>query len=344
MKGMRCQMLTFRNLLAACFLLICLVACAVESTPSPAVSPGSPTRLVVASLTPSASVAPPTSTPGETVTATQGETPTKIPSPTAEATPTKGPTPTLAPDAWQKAPVLPTSVSQRVKLIYQMGLLKGNNPRAFSKVGDCNSTMPYFLGEFDTPAKYNLGSYVALQETLDFFAGSFGRTSLAAKDGLTAHASLSVLWNTWKDCETYETPLTCEYRIHRPMYAIISFGTNDANGTVDFEIALRKVIEMTIGNSIIPILSTKADNAEGNNSINQIINQLAYEYELPLWNYWLAVQQLPDQGLRSPEHLSAGPDGFSILTGENLNFGWPVRNLTALQVLDAVRKAAEANP
>lgn len=229
-------------------------------------------------------------------------------------------------------------------MIYQMGLLKGNNPRAFSKVGDCNTTMPYFLGDFDAPEKYDLGSYTDLRETLDFFAGSYSRTSLAAKDGLTAHASLSVLWNTWKDCETYETPLTCEYRIHRPMYAIISFGTNDANGTVDFEIALRKVIEMTIGNSIIPVLSTKADNAEGDNTINQTIVRLADEYELPLWNYWLAVQPLPDKGLRSPEHLSAGPDGFFTLTGENLNYGWPVRNLTALQVLDAVRKAVEAEP
>ncbi len=341
---MRCQMLTSRNFFAVCFLLLGLVACTVENLPVPTASPASPTYPVAVSPTPSASAVPPALTPVETVTATQVGTLTAVPSPTAEATPTQGPTPTLGPDAWQVAPVIPTSVSQRVKLIYQMGLLNGNDPGAFSKVGDCNSTMPYFLGEFDTPGKYDLGSYGALQETLDFFAGSFGRTSLAAKDGLTAHASLSVLWNTWKDCETYETPLTCEYRIHRPMYAIISFGTNDANGTVDFEIALRKVIEMTIGNSIVPILSTKADNAEGDNSINQTIHQLAYEYELPLWNYWLAVQQLPDKGLRSPEHLSAGPDGFSTLTGENLDFGWPVRNLTALQVLDAVRKAVEANP
>jgi len=222
-----------------------------------------------------------------------------------------------------------------------MGLLKGNDPHAFSKVGDCNTTMPYFLGDFDTDGQYDLGDYDHLQETLDFFAGSYSRTSLAAKDGLTAHASLSVLWNTWKECETYETPLTCEYRIHRPMYALISFGTNDANGTVDFEIALRKVIEMTIGNSTIPILATKADNAEGDYSINQTIVRLAYEYDLPLWNYWLAVQPLPDQGLRSPEHLSTGPEGFSSFADENLNFGWPVRNLTALQTLDAVRKAVE---
>jgi hypothetical protein len=318
---------------------LALSACAGSGTPVPTVVSANPTLPATATLPPTATPLPPTLTP--TSEATESTTETALPSPTPENTPTKGPTPTLALDAWQTAPVIPETVSQRVKLIYQMGLLNGNNPRAFSKVGDCNTTMPYLLGEFDTAETYELGEYESLQKTLDFFAGSFSRTSLAAKDGLTAHASLSVLWNTWKECETYETPLTCEYRIHKPMYALISFGTNDANGNVDFEIALRKVIEMTIGNSIIPILSTKADNAEGDNSINQTIVRLAYEYELPLWNYWLAVQPLPDKGLRSPEHLSVGPNGFSTLTGENLNFGWPVRNLTALQTLAAVRRAVE---
>jgi len=335
-----------RNALAACMIFIVLLtACGGGASASPTAARPSLAATAENRLQPSATVtlAAVTPTVEITKTAAASATATITASPIPQNTPTKGPTPTLAPDAWQKAPVIPASVSQRVKLIYQMGLLKGNNPRAFSKVGDCNSTMPYFLGDFDTPGQYDLGDYADLQETVDFFAGSFGRKSLAAKDGLTAHASLSVLWNTWKDCETYETPLTCEYRIHRPMYALISFGTNDANGTVDFEIALRKVIEMTIGNSIIPILSTKADNAEGDYSINEAIVRLAYEYELPLWNYWLAVQTLPDKGLRSPEHLSAGPDGFSTLTGENLNFGWPVRNLTALQTLDAVRKAVEAD-
>jgi hypothetical protein len=335
-------MVIFRNFIAACLLLLALSACVGSGAPVSTVAP--PTMPATATLAPSATSLPPTltATAEPTGQATESATATALPSPTPEDTPTKGPTPTLAPDAWQTAPVLPTSVSQRVKLIYQMGLLNGNNPRAFSKVGDCNTTMPYFLGDFDTSGQFALGEYAELQETLDYFAGSFGRTSLAAKDGLTAHASLSVLWNTWKDCETYETPLTCEYRIHKPMYALISFGTNDANGNVDFELALRKVIEMTIGNSIVPILSTKADNAEGDNSFNQAIVRLAYEYELPLWNYWLAVQSLPDKGLRSPEHLSVGPGGFSSLTGEDLDFGWPVRNLTAIQALEAVRRAVEA--
>ena len=255
--------------------------------------------------------------------------------------PTEGPRPTLGPDGWKQVPVVPTSVSQRVRLIYQLGLMAGNDPHAFSKVGDCNVTNPYFLTDFDSPGSYRLGEYTDLQDTMDYFAGSHSRTSLAAKEGLTAHAVLSVLWNTWKECDPYETPLTCEYRIHKPMFAIISFGTNDAYGTVDFEKALRRVIDMTIGNGIVPILATKADNAEGGHSFNRKIVELAYEYDLPVWNYWLAVQTIPGKGLldkQHREHLSVGPDGLFSFEAENLPYGWTLRNLTALEVLQAIRQ------
>ncbi len=316
-------------------LLTGLVACNGAQTampistvaPASTLPPSSPTSVptrvtAVPSFTPS---------PEPTYTATPGLTPT--------LTPTTGATATLAPDAWKQMPVLPEGISPRVRLIYEMGKLKGNNPHAFSKVGDCNSTIPAFLVDLDSPGKYNLGEYTALQETIDYFSGSFSRKSLAAKDGLTSYAALSTLWVDWRDCEAYETPLTCEFRVNKPAIAILSFGTNDANGNVDFEIAFRRVVDMTIGNGVVPILSTKADNAEGDQSINATIARVAYENELPLWNYWLAVQSLPDKGLRSPEHLSVSPTGFADFEGKSLNFGWNVRNLTALQVLDIVRKS-----
>ncbi len=289
----------------------------------------------------------PTTPPTETAAPTAA-LPTSTPTlaPTATITPTSGPTPTLGPDSWQSLPVVPTGVSKRVLLIYQMGMMKGNNPQAYSKVGDCNVTLPYFLGDFDTPGKYTLDQYTALQDTIDYFHGSHSRVSLAAKQGLTAHAALSMLWTDWKQCESYETPLTCEYRLNRPMYAIISFGTNDASGYVDFDKALRRVVDMTIGNGTIPILATKADNAEGDHSFNRVIVNLAYEYELPVWNYWASVQPLANHGLKDAEHmehLSEGTLGFYNFTPENLKYGWPVRNLTALEVLDTVRRAVEAS-
>jgi hypothetical protein len=82
-------------------------------------------------------------------------------------------------------------------------------------------------------------------------------------------------------------------------------------------------------------LSTKADNLEGDHGINSTIAQLAHEYEVPLWNFWLAVQPLNRGGLSE--------DGFHLTYAGNffddpkrMRSGWPWRNLTALQALDAV--------
>jgi hypothetical protein len=272
-------------------------------------------------------------------------TPTLIPDPINAETPVATivavavtPKPTLGPDDWKKLPVLPVELSERMRQIYKLGQLAGNDPHAFSKVGDCNSTLPSYLGDIDN-GKYNLGHYAYLQPTIDYFAGSFGRQSRAAKNGLTANAALVALWNDWKDCTTSETPLDCEYRQHKPAFALISFGTNDVMGVAPFETTLRRVIDTTIGHNVVPILVTKADNAEGDFSANRTIAKLAYEYDIPLWNFWASVQSLPDGGMRSPEHLSAG-DYLSVsnFTADGMQYGQNIRNLGALEVLDIMRR------
>ena len=79
-------------------------------------------------------------------------------------------TATPASDFWADLPVVPTSLSERVRQIYQRGLEMGNDPHAFSKVGDCHSTNPYFLADYDLgPDVYNLGDYADLQPTIDYF-------------------------------------------------------------------------------------------------------------------------------------------------------------------------------
>lgn len=322
---------------------VLLMGCTAQAGSLPTPSTRTDTSVVLEPLALTATDLP---LPSPTLEATATVTPTlaQTVTPALTAT-TTGPRPTLGPNDWKTLPVLPSGLSKRALLIYQMGLLKGNNPRAYSKAGDCHMTLPGFLGDYDKPGSYKLGDYPQLQDTINYFSGSHARVSLAAKQGLTAYAALSMLWIDWKSCTEYETPLTCEYRIQKPAFAILSFGTNDANGNVDFEKALRRVIEMTIGNGTVPILATKADNAEGDNSLNRIIVDLAYEYELPVWNFWAAVQPLPDHGLQAPdhmEHLTESPQGFSNFTGDNLKkYGWPVRNLSALQLLEVMRKSVE---
>ncbi len=90
--------------------------------------------------------------------------------------PEPSPIPTLDPQNWMEWPVVPL-LSERVKEIYQAGIASGNQPNAFSKVGDCGSTPSWFLGDFDRgPRFYNLGDYTYLQTVIDYYQGSFGRS------------------------------------------------------------------------------------------------------------------------------------------------------------------------
>ena len=249
------------------------------------------------------------------------------------------------PDFWMDLPVVPDDISQKVFEIYQRGLFMGNNSNAFSKVGDCLSTNPDYLRDYDLgPNVYNLGVYTSLQPTIEYFSGSFGRPSLAAKKGLSTSGVLAPLWADWKQCGSNETPLDCEFRNHHPSFAIISLGTNEAYDIkidpTPFEGRLRRIIEHSIDQGVVPILGTKADNDEGNHYINYMIASLAVEYQLPLWNYWRAIQPLPLHGLRNADHLTVAPTKHyaDFSNPDFLNYGTQVRNLTALQVLDMVRR------
>ncbi|HSB65104.1 MAG TPA: hypothetical protein VLD65_00915, partial [Anaerolineales bacterium] len=102
----------------------------------------------------------------------------------------------------------------------------------------------------------------------------------------------------------------------------------------------------------VPIIATKADNIEGNHLINETIANLAQDYDIPLWNFWAAVQDLPNHGLAAYDP-SGSVDMFHLTHGENYNFsddptleksGWTMRNLTALQALDAVRRGLAEQP
>jgi hypothetical protein len=224
--------------------------------------------------------------------------------------------------------------------LYQRGLQSGNNPRVFARIGDCNSVAPDFLGAFDNPRAYRLsGAYAYLQETVQHFAGSFSRPSLAAAAGLSAAALLDPAWADGRVCRRGENPVACEYRLARPSIALISVGTNSIwQRSEDYEAGLRAIIDQSLAQGIVPILGTKADNLEGDDRLNQIVVRLAGEYDLPLWDFARAARALPDHGLGADRyHLTWGPQVFG--DPQPLVSGWQWRNLTALQALDAVWQA-----
>jgi hypothetical protein len=253
--------------------------------------------------------------------------------------PTSTAKPPLAKDAWKQLPVVPTDVSDRAREIYELGLELGNDPTHFSIIGDCQNVSSYFLSTFDKPGDFSLGSdYDYLQPTIDYYQGSYSRVSLAVKGGFNAAAVLSPLRSDPKECNPDESPLDCELRVWNPSIVIVSMETWwSEKPAEEYDKYMRRVLDRIIETGAVPIIATKADNLEGDHSINETIAQIAYEYDIPLWNFWAALQHLSDHGLTS--------DGFHLTFARNffddrvrMKSAWPWRNLTALQTLDVVRR------
>jgi len=300
--------------------LVVLAACSTSSAPtlvSPPTSTASPTLLVIPAETQPVAPVPPTETP-EPVTFAIATPDTRLP-----------------PERWQEWPVAPT-VSPRMIEIYQQGIAQGNDPTHFSKIGDCQNVASYFLSTFDTPGDYSLGEqYAYLQNTITFFSGSWSRVSLSVEPGMNIASVLSPIWADSEQCQAGETPLACEFRVNKPSIAIISMETWWGEQPAKlYELYMRQLVENVLAQDVVPILATKADNLEGDNSINAAIARVAYDYEIPMWNFWAAVQPLPDHGLWDGFHLTFAPNFFD--DPKRMMSAWPWRNLTALQALDAV--------
>jgi hypothetical protein len=71
-----------------------------------------------------------------------------------------------------------------------------------------------------------------------------------------------------------------------------------------------------------------------------------------LWNFWASVQDLPNHGLAQYDvfgqvdlfHLTRSEGFFSYDNPDIEQTGWSMRNLTALQALDAVRRGLSQQP
>ena len=282
----------------------------------------------------------PTRTPGVTA---ESATPSLPMAETKTPLADSSPTPTLAPDAWKGLPVVPV-VSAHMIDVYKAGLTAGRDPAHFSKIGDCQNITTYFLASFDNPKLYRLGAqYAFLQPTIDHFAGSWSRQSLAVKGGLNVAAALNPIWADPKQCKSGETPIACEIRVFNPSIVTVSMEESWSGDLAHYDMYLRRIVEFILSQNILPILATRAEVPGNKNSINEIVARVAYDYQVPLWNFGVAALPLPSYGLTG--------DGFHLtLAGNffddpgNMKEGWPWRNLTALEAIDAVYRAMSVQP
>lgn len=234
----------------------------------------------------------------------------------------------LLPEDWQDWPVIPDA-TEPARAVYRKGLAMGNDAGAFSKVGDCQNLKSVFLWKFDHLDLYSFDWDInPYMDTIENFQGHFDRDGQAAQFGFTAASPISQLMAP-DVCQPEETPLECELRITRPTFVLISleFPFNARTPHL-YEQYVRRIIEYTLSQGAVPILATKADNVEGDHSINLAIAKLAYEYDIPLWNWWAAAQPLGNHG------IDPYRDGFHISEQ-----AWEERSKSFLQVLDHLWKS-----
>jgi hypothetical protein len=238
---------------------------------------------------------------------------------------------TTDPADWKTWPVIPETIDPSLQKVYERGLTLGNDPHAFSLFGDCQARPSEFFGVFETDPTVTESLASELYETVEYFQGSFNRESPTAQDATTPGA---LLWNQWHrgeyGCSFTETPVECELRIHHPSFVVIQIGTHFESRNTEY---LRRIILQLIDAGVVPILATKADNREKDERVNRDMAMLATEYDLPLWNFWAAVSDLPNRGLYTREDRPLQGDIYLTeeaavrhrMTGlETLNVVWRV--------------------
>ena len=320
---MNCRRLI--TLLVSILIAACQAATPPISTSTPT---NTPARLIPTpryDVPPSATQTPPVSvTFTPKISSTSTETATRI------TTATK----TSLTNQWKTLPVLPKP-DESIREIYQKGLTLGNDPNAFSIFGDCQSRPEEFFGVFETDPLLVESLPLELRETVEHFNGSFNRESPTSQDGTTPGA---LLWDQWHrgqfGCTFAETPVDCELRIHRPSFVIIQIGTHFESRNTEY---LRKIITQLINEGVVPILATKADNRELDDRVNRDMALLADEFNLPLWNFWASLSDLPDRGLYV---MDGREEQGAVYLNEEAQ---EIHRITGLEALNIVWRVATGN-
>jgi hypothetical protein len=242
----------------------------------------------------------------------------------------------------------------QLRHIWEIGQLLGRRPAVLARVGDSITASGSFLSDIGD-GRAELGPHTELAAIIRYYRAvtvdreggrahnSLNRTSRAARAGWTGADILGLRGTDGGS----PAPLGQEYSAINPAVALIMFGTNDLDqtGTDYFSANLEAVITTTLGDGIIPILSTIPDRMDSPQALartppfNAIIRALAARYSLPLIDYWTAMNTLPNHGLEGDHvHPSVYPGhGSYTFTSTGLRYGYPVRNYLTLRMLTKVR-------
>ena len=216
------------------------------------------------------------------------------------------------------------------------------------KVGDSNTVNTNMVQCFANPAKTDLAGRTHLQDTLDALnarpvAGGpqLSRDSLAAMVGRTAKWAITGA----------PSPVQQEVSAINPRFALVSYGTNDMQQAANFMSALfpfhdnfAQLLDALLAQGIIPIITglpPRGDSAQATQwarTFNDLTRAVAEARQLPYIDLLQATESLPNQGLVGDGlHGNSAPQGACVLTDPALDYGFNMRNLLTLTMLDGVR-------
>jgi len=294
---------------------------------------------------------------------------------------------------WKGLPIVPQFTKPAVaKLAREVAASRsvGHRPAVFMKVGDSNTEMAgvlYGLGceRAKLPGRGRLRAtvrrYNRVQLPTDLslegcgHVTSFSRRSNAVRSGTWSTWSMTQSdlydgssWEVAPDCLPQETPLACEARTIKPVFALVMTGTNDIPWDQAFGIdpgsetqeRIRSLVRSIRGLGSVPVLSTLPPvigSGTTENRINRVnagIAAVAKEEKVPLINLWrgLTSPGMLNNGLSADGlHLSSFPhdepvispvaDIFSdsvVFSKDALRYGANRRNLIYLQTLAKLDK------
>ncbi len=288
---------------------------------------------------------------------------------------------TTNPTDYPIVPLINAILKARLQMILADGQSKSNRANVFAKVGDSITYSFEYLHGIGCGVE-NLASHTDLAATIDYFrstdfpeayavaregeqqvthcpptSNAFNRVSAAAVVGWGAQNALEpVNITVHPECNTGEIALDCELRLLKPAIVLIMFGTNHIGIGLDttFQTNLTRVVDAAITQGVIPVLSTippRLDQPNGApltqfvDEANRQIIAVAQDRQIPLWNFWLALQAptMVNQGLKTDNvHPNTFGWDFNMpgsvdFSTEGLRYGYNQRNLTALQVLTKLK-------
>ncbi len=266
--------------------------------------------------------------------------------PPAEASP-----PVEAPPAVrvEPGPLLWPMTPEVVRHVRDIASRADRSDDVFAKVGDSATVSRAFLECFGgDPDPIDLGEHEDLAPTLEHFRGGnaggidpFRRDSEAADVG----------WNARHLLAGDPPPLLREVRAISPRFAFVLNGGNDVEGRDPARFANRmlRIVQHLESRGVVPVLGSvtpREDDPEAERWVrryNGVTRAIARGRHLPYVDFHQALSALPRRGLAGdrvhPNVLvEDGETRPCDLGPAGLAHGNNVRNLLALQMLDALRR------